>query len=89
MLVIAIQTAYAYPSPLGFGIFSRVKGHTFESPNRVDERRKTFSAYQVPFDSTVFVEGASGIISLEVERFLFSLIALNREGCTLSQMSHH
>jgi CRISPR-associated protein Cas1 len=53
----------------GYGTSLRVSGHVLEVSNGSEDRRETFSAHQLPFDSVV-VEGKSGTISFEAARFL-------------------
>lgn len=53
----------------GFGASLRVSGHVLEVSNAAENRRETFPAHQLPFDSVV-VEGNSGSISFEAARFL-------------------
>ncbi|MGC2359380.1 MAG: CRISPR-associated endonuclease Cas1 [Thermoplasmata archaeon] len=53
----------------GYGTSLRVNGHVLEISNSAQDRRETFSAHQLPFDSVV-VEGNSGTISFEAARFL-------------------
>lgn len=53
----------------GYGTSLRVSGHVLEVTSGAEDRRETFSAHQLPFDSVV-VEGNSGAISFEAARFL-------------------
>jgi CRISPR-associated protein Cas1 len=53
----------------GYGTSLRVNGHILEVSNGTEDRRETFAAHQLPFDS-VAVEGNSGTISFEAARFL-------------------
>ena len=53
----------------GYGTSLRVSGHVLEISNEAEDRRESFAAHQLPFDSVV-VEGNSGTISFEAARFL-------------------
>ena len=73
----------------GFGTSLRVSGHVLEVTNGTENRRETFAAHQLPFDSVV-VEGNSGSISFEAARFLavhdIPVVFLRWDGSVLSTL---
>jgi CRISPR-associated protein Cas1 len=73
----------------GYGTSLRVSGHVLEVSNAGEERRETFAAHRLPFDSVV-VEGNSGTISFGAARFLavhdVPVVFLRWDGSVLSTL---